>query len=215
MEPSPLPCPKRGLYAITAPRHPDRRRLLDEADAVLAGGARMLQFRDKSGDAGWRRAAAEALLDLCRDARVPLVINDDVALARAIGADGVHLGREDDDLVAARLALGPRAIIGASCYSDLARARAAAAAGADYLAFGSVFESGSKPGAPACPLDVFAAARPLGLPLVAIGGITPDHAHAVLDAGADLLAVIGALFDTPDPGAAARQFAALWDRADG
>ena len=211
MERIPLSCPEHGLYAITAPRHPDSARLLDEASAVLAGGARMLQFRDKSGDAGWRRTAAEALLDLCRDARIPLVINDDVALARAIGADGVHLGREDDDLVAARLALGPRAIIGASCYADLARARAAAAAGANYLAFGSVFESGNKPGARPAPLEVFAAARTLGLPLVAIGGITPDNARGVLDAGADLLAVIGALFEAPDPGDAARRFAALWN----
>lgn len=212
MRRSPLPCPDRGLYAITALRHPDRRQLLAEVDAVLAGGARMLQFRDKSGDPGWRRDTARDLLARCREAGVPLVINDDVALARALGADGVHLGRDDDDLVAARLALGPRAIIGASCYADLSRARAAAAAGVDYLAFGSVFESGSKPGAVPCPLDVFAAARSMGVPLVAIGGITPVNARLVLDAGADLLAVIGALFDAADPAAQARRFAALWER---
>ena len=216
MERAPLACPRQGLYAITAERYPHDDRLLAEADAVLAGGARMLQFRDTSGDPAWRDDVARALLARCRQARVPMIVNNDVALARAIGADGVHLGRTDEDLVAARLALGDRAIIGASCYADLGRARAAAAAGATYLAFGSVYPSGSKPAATPCPLEVFAAARPLGLPLVAIGGITAENGGAVLDAGADLLAVIGALFDADDPGATARRFNQLWEeRANG
>lgn len=199
----------RGLYAIT-PDTDDTPALLHAVEAVLSGGARVLQYRNKSAAAHVRATQARALHARCRAHGVPLVVNDDVALALAIGAEGVHLGADDGDLRAARLALGPTAILGASCYDDLDRARAAVAAGADYIAFGACFPSGTKPLARRADAALFAAARDLGRPRVAIGGITPDNAATLVAAGADLLAVIGALFDAPDPAAQARRFAALY-----
>ncbi|HEY5718860.1 MAG TPA: thiamine phosphate synthase, partial [Gammaproteobacteria bacterium] len=144
--------PLRGLYAITDGRHGDA--LLDPVDAVLRGGAVLVQYRDKSGDRPRRRAEATALLALCRRHRARLLINDDVELAAAVGADGVHLGRDDGSLAAARERLGPGALIGVSCYADPARARDAARAGADYLAFGSVHPSPTKPHAVRAPLEL-------------------------------------------------------------
>lgn len=202
--------PPRGLYAITAARYPDTERLLAEAGAALAGGAVMLQFRDKSGDPAWRLAAARALHELCERWGVPLVINDDVELARAVAAAGVHLGGEDADPASARDRLEPGTIIGVSCYDSLQRAERAVAAGADYLAFGSLFDSHTKPAAVRCPLAVLEAARQLGLPLVAIGGLTPENGGRAIAAGASLLAVISGVFDQPDVQAAARRFMRLW-----
>ena len=189
-----------GLYAIPpdgAIAGGNQARLLAEVDAALAGGLKLLQFRDKSGQAAERRQLAEALLARCRAAGARLIVNDDLALALAIAADGVHLGGDDGDLAAARAALGPARLLGASCYADLARARAAAPY-ADYLAFGAVFPSPTKPLAKVAPLDLFAAARPLGKPLCAIGGITLANAPSVIAAGADLLAVVSDLFAAPD-----------------
>jgi thiamine-phosphate pyrophosphorylase len=195
----------RGLYAIT-PEGARGARLLALAEAALAGGARLIQYRAKSS-AGAEEAKNLARLAHRHSAR--LIVNDDVALAIESGADGVHLGRDDGDLAAARAAF-PRGLLGASCYDSLAAARSAAAAGADYIAFGSVFTSPTKPGAVRAPLELFAAARPLGLPLVAIGGITLANAPAVIAAGADCVAVISALFDAPDVAAAARSFENLF-----
>lgn len=205
---------KRGVYLVTR-EEPDSGRLLAVVAAAIAGGAVLVQYRDKSKDPARRRRQAEALIAIARPAGVPLMINDDVALARAVGADGVHLGREDATLEDARAALGGEAIIGVSCYGDVARARRLAATGADYVAFGSVYPSGTKPGAPRADLGVFAETAGLGVPRVAIGGIDAANAPALVRAGADLLAVIGAVFDADDPRAATRAIAAAFDQAAG
>ncbi len=198
----------RGLYLLT-PDEPDTARLLARVAAVL-DAARLLQYRNKGADARLRREQAGALLPLCRDAGVPLVINDDAALAQRIGAGGVHLGEDDGDPRAARALLGADAIVGVSCYDDLGRARAAAAAGADYVAFGAFCPSATKPGARRATPSLLRESGPLGLARVAIGGITPDNGRMLVDAGADLLAVIGGVFDAPDPAAAARAYHALF-----
>ncbi len=185
----------RGLYAIT-PEGLAPATLLARVDAALAGGVRLVQYRDKNGDPGVRSETARALLALCRRHGVRLIVNDDLALALAIGADGVHLGGTDGDLAAARQALGADKLLGASCYADFERARSAVAAGADYVAFGAVYASPTKPQALPAPLSLFARCRnELRIPACAIGGITLANAPPVLAAGADLLAVITDLFD--------------------
>ena len=194
----------RGLYLIT-PDDADTGRLLARVRAVLDGAA-LLQYRNKTAPPALRRTQAEALAALCREAAVPLIVNDDAALARKIGAAGVHLGEHDGELAAARARLGAEAIIGVSCYDDPARARAAAAGGADYLAFGAFFPSTTKPNARRATPALLRECAAIGLPRVAIGGITPDNARGLVDAGADLLAVIGGVFDAPDPAVAARAF---------
>ncbi len=199
--------PRRGLYLVT-PDEPDTARLLLRVLPLLPLGPALLQYRNKAAAPEKRREQALALLGVCRRTGVPLIVNDDATLAHEIGAAGVHLGRDDGDVAAAREIVGPDAIIGASCYDDLDRAAAAAAAGADYLAFGAMFESGTKPQARRAPLSVLRDAARFGLPRVAIGGLTPDNAGQALDAGADFLCVIGAVFDAADPPAAARAFLA-------
>ena len=198
----------RGLYAITDGPRGD---LLVAAEAALAGGARVLQYRDKSRDHARRHTEAVALQALCQAHGVPLIINDDIALAAAVGAAGVHLGEQDADIAAARARLGPDAIIGASCYDSLPRARQLAAAGADYLAFGAFFSSPTKPHARRAPAALLREAALLGLPRVAIGGITPDNGGALIDAGADLLAVISGVFGAADVHGAARRYADLFE----
>jgi thiamine-phosphate pyrophosphorylase len=146
---------------------------------------------------------------MCREYAVPFIVNDDVALALECGADGVHLGRDDGALSAARAALRGK-LLGASCYDSLPAARAAVAAGADYIAFGSVFPSPTKPAAVRAPLTLFSEARSLGVPLVAIGGITLQNAPQLLAAGADSLAVISDLFEAPDIRERARAYAMLF-----
>lgn len=203
----------RGLYAIT-PEEPDTHRLLALVHAALAGGASAIQYRSKDAPPGLRREQARALAELCRAQGVPLIVNDDIDLAREAGADGAHLGADDGDLAAARRALGPDKLLGASCYDRLELALAAKAAGADHIAFGSVFASPTKPAAVRAPLALFAEAhRAVGLPLVAIGGITPENAAAVIEAGADAVAVISAVFDAPDVAARAKAFKQLFERA--
>jgi thiamine-phosphate pyrophosphorylase len=210
MTPSPLPVPPlRGLYLIT-PDEPDTGRLLDRVRAVL-GQAALLQYRNKVADAALRQRQMAALLPLCRAAGVPLIANDDADLAFAIGADGVHLGEDDGDPAAVRARLGPGTIIGVSCYDDLARARAAAAAGASYVAFGAFFPSATKPNARRATASLLRDSASLGLPRVAIGGITPDNARDVIAAGADLVAVISGVFDAPDPAAAAAAYRRCFD----
>lgn len=194
-----------GLYLVT-PDRPDDGRLIDEVAALLPLGVAMLQLRNKSASDAARRRQAERLLALCRQYQVPLVINDDWRLALAVGADGVHLGRDDDDPGEVRLAAGEELVIGVSCYGDICRAQRAAALGADYLAFGAMFASATKPQAPVVPLEVLRSAQELALPTVAIGGITPDNAYLPLSAGARFIAVVGAVFDAPDPAAAMCNF---------
>ena len=176
----------RGLYAITPEGvDPDKVRL------ALEGGIALLQYRNKRRD----RDHAAAIVELAKAHGVPVVVNDDLDLALDVGADGAHLGRDDGDLRPARARLQGR-ILGASCYNDARLARAAVEAGADYVAFGSVFASPTKPGAVKAPLALVA--QRLGVPLCAIGGITLQNAPEVIAAGADLLAVISDLFDAPD-----------------
>ena len=198
---------RRGLYAITDGPRAD---LLERAAAALRGGASMLQYRDKSDAAARRRAEAEALLAICKAHGALCIINDDVDLAHAVRAHGVHLGEQDDDLLRARDTLGRHAIIGVSCYDDLGRARAATRQGADYLAFGAFYPSPSKPQARRAHPQLLREARHLGLPLVAIGGITPDNGANLIAAGADFLAVISGVFAAPDIEAAARRYSELF-----
>ena len=201
-----------GLYAIT-PEEPDTERLCGLVRAALAGGAAAVQYRNKGSHARLRREQAGALAELCRGRGAPFIVNDDIELAREVGAQGAHLGGEDGDLAAARERLGPGMLLGASCYDRLDLAVAAKAAGADYVAFGSVFASPTKPAAVRAPLALFTEARrTVRLPLVAIGGITVANASAVISAGADALAVISALFDAPDVTGRARAFKRLFEQ---
>jgi thiamine-phosphate pyrophosphorylase len=195
----------RGLYAIT-PEFADSAALLRGVAQALEGGIAMLQYRRKD-----RQNADEArvLAHMCRARNVPFVVNDDIALALACGADGAHLGRDDGALAAAHAALGGR-LLGASCYASVTAARAAVAAGADYVAFGSVYASPTKPAAVRAPLSLFGEARSLGVPLVAIGGITLENAPQLLAAGADCLAVISDLFEAPDVAERARAYGKLF-----
>ena len=200
----------RGLYLITR-ESSDDAALLAVVESALAGGAALVQYRDKSRDAARRLRQSRALVALCASRGVPLVVNDDVSLARDSGAAGVHLGRGDATPRAARATLGADAIVGVSCYDSGSHAEDAVRGGASYVAFGAFFASGTKPGARRAEPALLVAARALPVPKVAIGGITPDNAHALVAAGADLIAVCGAIFDAPDPRATARAFTALYD----
>lgn len=186
--------PLSGLYAIT-PEFSDTRTLLAVSRAVLSGGCRWLQYRSKGADAQRRRFEAEALRALCADYCAAMIVNDDAGLACAVGADGVHLGRDDGSLAEARRMLGAAAVIGASCYDDPGRAVAAQAAGADYVAFGAVFASLTKPDAVHVPMELLSrASAELSVPVCAIGGITLERAPRILETGVRFLAVSGDLF---------------------
>ncbi|HPI59632.1 thiamine phosphate synthase [Zoogloea sp.] len=201
----------RGLYLVT-PELADTDALLGAVACVLSARPAIVQYRSKLVDPALRREQASRLLALCRQARIPLVINDDLALALEIDADGAHLGRDDGDLAGARKALGPARILGASCYGEWARAEAAVAAGVDYVAFGAMFPSSTKPQAPLAPLEMLTRAKAeFGLPVAAIGGITLDNAPLLIAAGADLPAVISDVFSAPDPAARAAAYAGLFD----
>jgi len=219
-----------GLYGVT-PEWDDTDRLLDAVRAAAAGGMRALQLRRKNATPEQRAAQARALAPLCRELGVVFLINDHWRLALDVGADGAHLGRDDGDLAQARADAGPNLILGASCYNELDRARQLLDAGADYIAFGAVFSSPTKPQAVQAPLSLLAQAReltirhaaesePVNAPtassattvaraaVVAIGGITPALAPQVAQAGADSIAVITGLFEAPDIKAAALTCAA-------
>lgn len=199
----------RGLYLIT-PDEPDTPRLLARIEPLLAAGIALLQYRNKPAPASLQREQLAALLPICRRHAVPLVVNDDARLAADIGADGVHLGADDGEIAAARTLLGAGAIIGVSCYDDLGRAGHAAAAGADYLAFGAFHPSPTKPHARRAGPGLLRDAAAFGLPRVAIGGITPDNAGPIVAAGADMVAVISGVFDAPDPVAAVHAYLACF-----
>lgn len=203
----------RGLYAIT-PDRADSADLIDRAHRMLEGipraGCAALQYRNKLADAGQQLREARTLAALAHAHGVPFIVNDNISLALEVGADGVHLGRGDGALTLARAQLGTR-LLGASCYDRLDLARSAVAAGADYVAFGSVFASTTKPGAVRAPLALFENARTLGVPLVAIGGLTVANASQAIAAGADCVAVISDLFDAPDVAQRARAYAQLFD----
>jgi len=191
----------RGLYAITPPG------LAGVEAAVASGALGALQYRDKSRDAARRRREAERLWALCRAHGVPFIVNDDLELALALEGAGLHLGRDDGELAAARARL-PGRLLGASCYDRPELARRAVAAGADYVAFGSMFDSPTKPAAVRAPLALLG--LELGIPKVAIGGVTLENVPRLLAAGADAVAVITDLFGAPDVAARARAYARLF-----
>lgn len=199
-----------GVYALT-PECADTARLLQMVEAALKGGAAAVQYREKTGDVALRFEQASELLPLCRRYHVPLIINDDLRLADLADADGVHLGREDAGLREARIILGPKKIVGVSCYQSLAQAREAQAMGADYVAFGSFYASPTKPQAQRAPVQLLHEAAGLKVPVVAIGGITAENAQALIESGADSIAVISALFDAPDIEQAARELNRLFE----
>lgn len=202
--------PPRGLYLIT-PDETDSARLLARVTPLLGAGITWLQYRNKRAAAATRLQQAQALQRACAEAGVPLIVNDDVALAQAVGAAGVHLGEDDGEIAAARAALGANAIVGASCYDELARAERAVAAGASYVAFGAFFPTTTKLTTRRATPQLLREAKSFGVPLAAIGGITPHNARPLVDAGADLIAVIGGVFDAPDPLAAVRAYRQCFD----
>lgn len=199
--------PRHGLYAIADTSWVGADHILEAVSGAIAGGAVMIQLRDKHAVISDNPELLDALLGLCRGEGVPFIINDDAALAASIGADGVHIGQGDDDLTAIRSLMGADAIIGVSCHNDLACAVAAAEAGADYVALGRFFASQTKPDAVAAdPETLRQASKILRLPIVAIGGITPDNSSQLLEAGANLLAVIAGVFAQPDTRRAAAAY---------
>ena len=201
-----------GLYAVT-PDWTDTDRLVRAVAAAVRGGARVVQYRNKIADAALRLVQARALARSLQASGALLIVNDDAQLAADVRADGVHIGEEDGALAAARALVGPKALIGVSCYNDPARARAAVREGADYVAFGSFFASMVKPGARRADIALLAEAQGLAVPVVAIGGIDAVNAAVLRDAGADAVAVISAVFAAGDDRAieaAARAIAAVF-----
>ncbi|MGB8339777.1 MAG: thiamine phosphate synthase [Burkholderiales bacterium] len=199
----------RGLYAITKQTE-NTPQLLADVRAALDGGARIIQYRDKSKHTALRIDQASQLHALCKLYNAAFIVNDDVNLAKAVDADGVHLGELDDKLEKARSKM-PGKLIGVSCYNQLDRAVEAEEGGADYVAFGSFFPSNSKPDAVRAPLELLRTAwQHISVPIVAIGGITVNNATELIDAGADAVAVVRAVFDAEDVMYAARNFSQLF-----
>lgn len=203
-------CRLRGLYAVT-PDLADTAELVARAGAALAGGACAIQYRNKSADATSRRAQAQALARVVAARGGLYIVNDDPALAAAVDADGVHVGEGDAAVESARAIVGAGRIVGVSCYGDFARAEAAVAAGADYVAFGSFHPSSVKPGARRAEVSLLSRAAALGVPVVAIGGIDARNARELERAGAHAVAVITAVFGAADVREAAHAIALLWD----
>ncbi len=202
----------KGLYAIADTSVLQPEEFLPAVQAAITGGARVIQYRDKSSDAQRRQQQARALVNVCHELGAILIINDDVALTKSVDADGVHLGRDDPDVSAARQELGAGVLIGVSCYNEIDRARNVKADGADYVAFGSFYASSIKPEAVrASPQLLQQAKLELGLPVVAIGGITPENGAELVAAGADALAVITGVFASNDICSAAERYAHLFD----
>lgn len=204
-----------GLYAIT-PDFADTSSLVDMTRRALAGGACLIQYRNKTADATLRSEQARSLASLCRKFHVPLIVNDHIDLAIEVNADGVHLGRDDTSVIEARRKLRDGRIVGASCYNRLEPALEAERQGADYVAFGAFFASATKPGAAAASMDLLRHARAtLHVPIVAIGGITLDTAVELIRGGADAVAVSNGLFGAPDIQSTAGSFAGLFKPKSG
>lgn len=201
----------RGLYAVT-PDLEDTALLAARVEAAVQGGARLVQYRNKPASSALKLEQARALKSICQLHGAALIVNDDVEVAVAVDADGVHLGRDDHFGPEVRRRLGPGKLIGVSCYRSIERARDAVKDGADHVAFGGFYPSQVKPSATRAPLDILTQAKAeLGVPVVAIGGITAENGGALVAAGADALAVITALFSAPDVRAAAGAFRPLFD----
>ena len=200
----------QGLYAIADVQDIQTPDFLERVQAVLVAGVPLIQYLDKVNDRDVRTRTAERLRKMTHKHRSLLIINDDVELARAVDADGVHLGKEDCRIDEARARLGAEIIIGASCYDDYGNAVEAVANGASYIAFGSFFASPTKPSAPRADLDLITRAKQeLDIPVCAIGGITQKNVVPLLDAGADMIAVISSLFDAPSPARSVQEYQAL------
>jgi thiamine-phosphate pyrophosphorylase len=198
----------RGLYAVT-PDLDDTTLLVAKVDAAIVGGAQAIQYRNKTASDTQRRKQAAVLSRVCDGRGAIFIVNDDAELAREVGAAGVHIGREDGSVAKVRTRGGDAMLIGVSCYDDLERATCLVAEGADYVAFGSFYASTTKPGARRAGLALLKRARTLGVPVVAIGGITAANAREVIEAGADVLAVSADIFNHDDPADVARAAAAI------
>ncbi len=198
----------KGLYAITDQQLIAEQRFAETIESALLGGASIIQYRDKSSNQLKRYQQASILCSLCRQYQATSIINDDIELAKAVNADGVHLGKADHSLIEARQTLGDSAIIGISCYNDISLALNAENNTADYVAFGAIFSSPSKPEAVVAGLDIIAKAKQqLSIPICAIGGITQDNIHQVIRHGADMTAIISSLFSANDIAHSARKLA--------
>jgi thiamine-phosphate pyrophosphorylase len=201
----------RGLYVVTDRVLCGRSGIVASVAAALAGGAAIVQYRDKTGDLARRECEAERLAQLSGESGALFIVNDDVDLALSCGADGVHLGREDTGIAEARSLLGPDRLIGVSCYDSIERAHEAAAAGCDYVAFGSAYPSPTKPDAVCAAISLYReAVSEIPLPVVAIGGITPENSPPLIAAGCHALAVISGVFGQDDPRAAAARYTRLF-----
>ncbi len=200
----------RGLYAIT-PDCNDTADLLHRVRRALAGGVQVLQYRNKLANTTLQHEQALALRGLTREFGAVFIVNDDAQLAAKVDADGVHLGADDGELAAARALLGAEKLIGVSCYNRAELARQAVAAGADYVAFGAFFSSRVKPEAVRAEPELLR--QDYGVPVVAIGGITLENGGALIEAGADALAVISAVFAASDVQQAAQDFSKLFSKA--
>ena len=205
--------PKYGLYAITDPELTPDHSLIEQVRQAIHGGAVIIQYRDKHASKNNKRQQASTLQNLCHQKNVLFIINDDIALAKELSADGVHLGSEDASIAEARFQLGENAIIGASCYNDYQRAVSAQNQGASYVAFGRFFPSTTKPSAVQADTSLIHLAKEtLHIPVVAIGGITPENGHILVNAGADFLAVVAGIFAQDDPHDAAKRYAELYHK---
>lgn len=202
-----------GLYAVTDASVTDPDKMFQNVEQALLGGARCIQFRDKSDNHEQRLQTSIDLRELTRRLNALFFINDDVDLAKEVSADGVHLGQDDTDLGKAREQLGQHSLIGISCYNRYELAEEAAKQGADYVAFGSFFSSSTKPNAVKADIQLLHRAKQqLGIPVVAIGGITVDNGLSLIEAGADMLAVVDGIFGQTDITAATRQFCSLFQK---
>jgi len=202
-----------GLYAIT-PDIADTDLLVKKVEAALQGGASILQYRNKQANHKLQTQQARAILPLCRQYQVPLIINDSVKLCLTLDADGVHLGTNDGNLAEVKARLGKEKILGASCYNRFDLAVQAQQAGADYVAFGACFASSTKPNAPVAGLDLFTRAKSeLNISTVAVGGITLENAALAMQAGAKAIAVINAIFNVDDVKSTCFQFSELFNKS--
>ena len=200
---------RRGLYLVT-PDWDNTERLVAVSRAAIEGGATVLQYRHKTASLTLKLEQAQALRRLCSELGTFFIVNDSIELALAISADGLHAGRDDGEIQALKAASNRRLAIGISCYNDFERARAAHAAGADYVAFGAMYPSPTKPHAPSAPIELISRARrELGARVACIGGIMADNAAPLVEAGADWVAVISDIYQAADPRAQAERIARL------
>ena len=199
----------KGLYVITDQKLIPRDRFIETVEKAIQGGAKIIQLREKDTPEEEIIRLGKELLKITRRYGIPLIINDSPKLAMEIGADGVHLGKDDTEISEARKILGGEAIIGVSCYGDIERGLQAEKEGADYLAFGTPFFTPTKPDRKTTPFEILKEAkrRIKTIPIFAIGGITKGNAKSVLETGVDGIAVITAVFSSPNPEEAARNLA--------